>query len=273
MAGKMSKQQVYRLAAGVKYDGTRFAGWQRQKDQKVRFVQEELERALSSVADQPVTVVCAGRTDTGVHATGQVVHFETSAFRPDRSWLLGTNVNLPGDVCLRWVQPVAGDFHARFSATARRYRYIIDNRPVRPAVLRGKVTWWRAPLDVERMARAAASLTGEHDFTSYRSQACQAKNPVREIRELSVTRQGDFIHIDVEANAFLHHMVRNIAGVLMAIGEGERPVAWAEELLEVRDRTRGGITAPAAGLYLVAVRYPERFNLPDPPPPPAYAGG
>ncbi len=269
----MNTTRTYRLAAGVEYDGSHFAGWQRQKDQKVRFVQEVLEEALSRVADRPVQVVCAGRTDTGVHATAQVVHFETTACRPERSWLLGTNVNLPGDVCLRWVQPVAEDFHARFSATARRYRYIIDNRPVRPAILRGRVTWWRAPLDEARMVEAARALVGEHDFTSYRSVACQAKNPVREIRSLEVSRQGDFIYIDVEANAFLHHMVRNIAGVLMAIGEGERPVQWAAELLEVRDRTRGGVTAPAAGLYLVAVRYPERFGLPPAPPPPAYAGG
>jgi len=209
-------------------------------------------------------VVCAGRTDTGVHAVGQVIHFETTVTRTQRSWVLGANANLPGDICLLWARPVPGAFHARFSARSRRYRYVLLNRWVRPAALKGKVTWEPRPLDEARMRAAAAALRGEHDFSSFRALACQAKSPIRTIYELSVTREQDLVYIDVHANAFLHHMVRNIAGVLLAIGTGERAVSWVEELLALRDRARGGVTAPAHGLYLVGVRYEADYALTEP---------
>ncbi len=260
-----------RLAACIEYDGSGFSGWQSQKDQAVRFVQAELESALSKVADCPVSVVCAGRTDTGVHATAQIVHFDTDAVRSERSWVLGSNVNLPDDISIVWVQEVDPQFHARFSAISRAYRYIIDNRWTRPAILRNRVTWERNPLDIELMRAGADHLIGRHDFTSYRSLACQAKNPVRDLRRLDVSRQGDFVVIDVEANAFLHHMVRNLAGVLIAIGRGEEEASWSHQVLEARDRALGGVTAPSAGLYLVEVGYPAEHILPATPPLPSYA--
>ncbi|MGI9304866.1 MAG: tRNA pseudouridine(38-40) synthase TruA [Gammaproteobacteria bacterium] len=252
-----------KIAAAVEYDGAQYFGWQAQPG--APNVQERVEHALSVVADHDVRVVCAGRTDTGVHALGQVIHFETSAERTARSWVLGANVNAPPDIGFIWASPVGDDFHARFRARSRRYRYVISNRWVRPALLRDKVCWERKPLDATLMQRAGRVLLGEHDFSSFRALACQAKNPVRTIHELEVSRQDDFVYIDVRANAFLHHMVRNIAGALMAIGTGERPVAWARELLAVRDRTRGGVTANAAGLYLVAVEYDPKYgvNLPE----------
>ncbi|MFP5507503.1 MAG: tRNA pseudouridine(38-40) synthase TruA [Gammaproteobacteria bacterium] len=250
-----------RIALGIEYDGSGFSGWQRQAH--CTGVQEVLERALSRVADHPVETVCAGRTDAGVHATAQVVHFDTAAERSPRAWTLGTNCHLPPEVCVTWAQPVAEDFHARYSATARSYRYIIQNRDVRPGLLRGRVAWDHWPLNAERMAAAARCLIGEHDFSSFRAQGCQARHPRREILAIDVQRHGEFIHLDVTANAFLHHMVRNIAGTLMAVGRGEQPVDWVREVLEARDRKVAGITAAAAGLYLVQVRYPERFGVPQ----------
>jgi len=257
-----------RIALGIEYDGTDFCGWQVQKG--TRTVQGAVEAALSKVANHPVQVVCAGRTDAGVHAVGQVVNFDSDAPRSMRSWLLGTNSNLPPDVGVTWAQTVDSEFSARFAATARSYRYIILNRMPRPAVLRDRVCWHHRPLDAALMQSAARHLLGEHDFSSFRALACQAHHPVRTIHRLEVVRSGDFIHIDVTANAFLHHMVRNIAGVLMTVGEGERPVEWTAELLAARDRTVGGVTAPAGGLYLVAVEYPARFGLPEGAPPPRF---
>jgi tRNA pseudouridine38-40 synthase len=227
-------------------------------------VQTELEAALAKVANHSLRVVCAGRTDTGVHALGQVVHFDTEAQRTERNWLLGTNVNLPMDVSLTWARPVSDDFSARFSALSRRYRYFILNRSSRSAVLAKRVTWTHRPLDVSRMREAAGSLVGEHDFSSYRALGCQAKSPVRTLHELQVERHGDFVVLSLHANAFLHHMVRNIAGVLMAIGRGDRPIAWAGEVLQLRDRTLGGVTAPPDGLYFEQVEYPKEFNIPQP---------
>lgn len=250
-----------RIAAGVEYDGRPYCGWQTQVG--VRTVQEEVEKALSKVADHPVRVVCAGRTDTGVHAANQVIHFDTTATRSDYSWVRGTNTHLAESICLSWVKPVADHFHARFLAQRRCYRYIILNRPIRSAYLAGKVVWQHQSLDVIRMATAAQYLVGEHDFTSYRAQACQAKSPVRTMHRVDVSGRGEFIYLDVCANAFLHHMVRNIAGVLMTIGSGERPVEWTKEVLEFRDRKKGGVTARAAGLYLVSVAYSDEFNLPE----------
>jgi tRNA pseudouridine38-40 synthase len=260
-----------RMAACIEYDGSGFSGWQSQEGQAVRFVQTELQKAISRVADQKIAVVCAGRTDTGVHATNQIIHFDTSAEREERSWILGSNVNLPDEIAVRWVAPVAENFHARFSALTRSYRYIIDNRWIRPAILRHRVTWYRHELDIRPMQQAAEFLVGTHDFTSYRSLACQAKNPVRDLQMLKIHRQGEFVIIDIRANAFLHHMVRNIAGVLMAIGSGEREPNWAREVLEARDRSLGGVTAPAAGLYLVGVAYPDEYKIPAQSALPSYA--
>jgi len=250
-----------RIAAIVEYDGTGFSGWQLQDG--TRTVQGEVEAAISTVADEAVRITVAGRTDAGVHATGQVIHFDTNAERSPYSWVNGVNANLPNDVVLRWANPVSEDFHARFTATGREYHYVILNRPNRPSLMRGKVTWERRPLDAARMQEAANDLLGEHDFSSYRTVHCQAKSPVRELRALRVTRTENRVVLSVYANAFLHHMVRNIAGVLIYIGSGEREVGWAKEVLELRDRTQGGITAPADGLYLTRVEYPESFQIPQ----------
>ena len=205
----------------------------------------------------------AGRTDAGVHALGQVAHFDSEALRDPRNWLLGINSNLPADIAVVWVRETDESFNARFSARARTYRYGILNRAVRPALHATRLSWFRRPLDAARMHAAAQALVGEHDFSAYRAQACQARHPVREIESIAVTRAGDEVWIEVTANAFLHHMVRNIVGVLMAIGSGERPASWAGEVLATRRRALGGVTAPPQGLYLVAVRYPQRFGLPD----------
>lgn len=248
-----------KVALGVEYDGSDFHGWQFQGD--VRSVQECLEDALSTVADHPIGVHCAGRTDTGVHATAQVVHFETSAKRSPRSWILGTNANLPDDISISWAKEMPEHFHARFSAVGRRYRYLIINRPFRSALWRHRAVWIHRPLEAEKMQRAAESLVGTHDFSSYRALACQAKHPVRTLHSLKVSREGEMIAIDVHANAFLHHMVRNIAGVLIAIGKGDQDETWAGEVLELRDRTLGGVTAPPQGLCLTGVDYPEEFEL------------
>jgi len=249
-----------RIAAGVEYEGTHFVGWETQPGR--RSVQASVEAALSRVADAPVRTVCAGRTDSGVHALGQVVHFDAPAERSTRSWVLGANANLPRDVSLVWAVRVPPDFHARFSARRRHYRYVIVNRATRPAVGRDHATWECRPLDAQSMRAAAWHLVGEHDFSAYRAFSCQARNPVRTVHRLDVSRDQDRVIIDVVANAFLHRMVRNIAGVLMAIGMGKHAPAWAGEVLAARDRTLGGVTAPAQGLYLMAVAYPDHPGLP-----------
>ena len=209
-------------------------------------------------------MVCAGRTDTGVHASGQVVHFETSSERTERGWLLGANSNMPADVNVTWVKPVVDDFHARFSATSRSYRYCILNRVQRSALHRYRAWWVYQPLDEGRMHAAAQQLLGRHDFSAFRAAGCQASSPVRDLSQMSVRRSGDWLTLEVTANAFLQHMVRNITGMLAAIGLGEREVAWASEVLESRDRTAGGIAAPPHGLTLVAVEYPPSFDIPAP---------
>lgn len=250
------------MALGVEYKGARYRGWQRQ-EAGTPSVQEALERALAKVADAPVSVVCAGRTDACVHGSGQVVHFDTEAQRPLRAWVMGTNANLPPDISVTWAQPMPPEFHARFSAVARRYRYVIYSDPVRPAHSAEEVTWNHRPLDVVRMREAAQALVGTHDFTSFRAVQCQAKSPIKTLHHLKVIEHGRFIVLDIRANAFLHHMVRNIAGVLMAIGAGEREPSWAAEVLAARDRRQGGVTAYPYGLYLVRVEYPDSFELPS----------
>jgi tRNA pseudouridine38-40 synthase len=249
-----------RLALGIEYDGTDFFGWQRLSHG--RSVQGEIEAALSFVADHAVEVTCAGRTDAGVHAHCQIVHFDTHAQRSERAWTLGTNSRLARDVAVLWARPVADDFHARFGARARRYRYTILNRPVRAALAARFVTWERVPLDVEAMREAAQALIGENDFSAFRTAQCQANSPMREVREIAVARRGEEVEIEIEANAFLHHMVRNIVGSLLPIGRGERPVEWLGELLRGRDRGAAGPTAPASGLAFLAPRYPAQWKLP-----------
>lgn len=252
--------RIMRIALGIEYAGNEFFGWQFQPH--ARNVQACVEAALSKVANHPVKVVCAGRTDSGVHALGQVIHADVTAQRSTHSWLMGTNANLPKDVSVLWVQPVDDNFHARFSAHARHYRYVILNRPTRPALLVKRVTWEFKPLNVELMQAAANYLLGTHDFSSYRTVACQAKNPTRTVSRLTVSRVNEQVIIEISANAFLHHMVRNIAGVLMTIGCGEQPPEWADTVLEARDRTVGGVTAPADGLYLCSVDYPTAYVFP-----------
>ncbi|EOI3529611.1 tRNA pseudouridine(38-40) synthase TruA [Cronobacter dublinensis] len=257
------EKPVVKIALGIEYDGSRYYGWQRQ--QEVRSVQEKLEQALSQVANEPINVFCAGRTDAGVHATGQVVHFETTAVRKDAAWTLGVNANLPGDIAVRWVKDVPAEFHARFSATARRYRYVIYNHRLRPAVLSQGVTHYHLPLDAQCMHRAAQCLIGENDFTSFRAVQCQSRTPWRNLMHINVERFGAYIVVDIKANAFVHHMVRNIVGSLMEVGCGNQPESWMAELLAAKDRTLAAATAKAEGLYLVSVDYPAQFDLPTPP--------
>lgn len=251
----------HRVALGVEYDGSHYHGWQIQKDPVVPTVQLKLEEALSSIANEPVRVHCAGRTDNGVHGIGQVVHFDTFAQRKLRSWIFGTNTKLPPDIAVRWAKPVSEDFHARFSAYRRRYQYVIYNAPVRPAILSGKVSWDPRPMDADAMNEAAQALVGSHDFSAYRAVACQSKSAIRDVYLINVYRNGQHVVMDIEANAFLMHMVRNIAGVLMTIGCGEAKVPWAKEVLLTRDRTQGGVTAPPEGLYFLGALYPEEFQL------------
>jgi tRNA pseudouridine38-40 synthase len=250
-----------RIALGIEYLGFAYCGWQKQQD--CHGVQEHLESALAKIACEPIEVFCAGRTDRGVHALGQVVHFNTSVIRPVDAWVRGVNSHLPVDIRVRWRQEVDEGFHARFSATARRYRYVILNRPVKSAIFYAQQTNVVRSLDVDLMHQAAQSLLGEHDFSSFRAAECQAHHPVRSVLEVTVQRDGDFVLVDIEANAFLHHMVRNIVGSLLKIGHGEQPVNWIAELLALRDRTKAAPTAPAAGLYLTHVRYPDLYSFPQ----------
>jgi tRNA pseudouridine38-40 synthase len=249
-----------RVALGIEYDGHDFYGWQSQDG--LYTLQACLEKALSAVAIEPIRIFCAGRTDAGVHATGQVVHFDTNAQRPERAWTFGTREHMPASVTVRWAQTVDENFHARFSAVSRRYRYVIYNN-VRPsAILVKQVTHYHRPLDAERMHSAAQCLLGQHDFSSFRSSQCQAKSAVRTLHFITITRQQDFVIIELQANAFLHHMVRNLSGVLLRIGSGQLPVSALQEILDVRDRKQAFETAPAAGLYLTEVTYPEPWIFP-----------
>jgi tRNA pseudouridine38-40 synthase len=250
-----------RIALGIEYDGTAYNGWQRQKSGIG--VQEVVEAALARVADHPLEVTCAGRTDTGVHACGQVIHFDTEAERGERGWVLGANSNLPPDVSVSWAREVSdSEFHARYTATSRSYRYVILNRFARSALSRNRAWWVHRALDETRMQLAGQALVGEHDFAAFRAAGCQAKSTSRNVLSLDVSRTGDWVLIDITANAFLQHMVRNITGVLTEIGSGDREPEWAREVLESKDRTQGGVAAPPQGLTLVSVAYPDSFGLP-----------
>lgn len=248
-----------RIALVLEYDGSRYHGWQAQTG--LHTVQQAIEHALSKVADSPISVVCAGRTDTGVHATNQVIHFDTDKERSIRAWIYGANSFLPKDICVKWGRVLSDEFNARYSAIARRYRYIIYNGAIRPALLRSNMTWQYRQLDHRLMHQSAQVLLGENDFTSFRSVECQSNTPMRNIHKIQVTRVNDLVIIDITANAFLHHMVRNIAGVLIAVGSAKQSVAWVEDVLKARDRRLGAETAPAYGLYLVQVTYPQEFAI------------
>lgn len=250
-----------RIALGIEYDGSRFHGWQHQTN--VPSVQAAVEIALSRVANQSIAVSCAGRTDAGVHATAQVVHFNTTAIRSERAWVMGTNTLLSTEVRILWAKPVQQSFDARRSAILRRYRYILYNHPTRPSLLRKQVGWYYRSLDAELMNEAAQYWIGEHDFSSFRAAGCQSTTPIRRMVSIDIKRAGDLIIIDVAANAFLHHMVRNIVGALIQVGLGKVTPSWAKELLEARDRRKAGIMASPNGLYLVAVEYPTQFGLPE----------
>jgi tRNA pseudouridine38-40 synthase len=249
-----------RIALGIEYDGTDFLGWQRLSHGAS--VQASLERALSFVAAEPIEVTCAGRTDAGVHGRCQVAHFDTQVQRDMRSWVLGTCSNLPTGVAVLWAQPVPEAFHARFSARSRRYRYTILNRTIRPALDARYVTWERHPLDAQLMHAAAQALIGEHDFSAFRAVSCQAAHARREVKALQVRRDGAQVIVEIEANAFLHHMVRNIVGSLLPVGRGEQPVDWVEALLAGRNREVAGPTAAASGLTFIGPRYERHWNLP-----------
>lgn len=249
-----------RIALGIEYDGTGFFGWQRLAHGPN--VQAEVEAALSFVADHAVAVTCAGRTDAGVHARCQVVHFDSESQRDERAWTLGANTRLPVGVSVLWAKPMPDDFHARFSARARRYRYTLLNRAIRPALDARYVSWERRPLDAEAMHRAAQALIGEHDFSAFRAISCQAAHARRCVLDISVFREGERVHVDIQANAFLHHMVRNIVGSLLEVGTGERSVEWMAEVLATRDRAQAGATAPAQGLTFIGPRYPAQWALP-----------
>jgi tRNA pseudouridine38-40 synthase len=252
-----------RIALGIEYDGTAYNGWQRQKN--AIGVQTLVEEALTQVANEPIETFCAGRTDTGVHATAQVVHFDCSAERSENGWLLGVNTNLPDDINATWAASVDDEFHARFCARSRSYRYLILNRRMRSALNRNRAWWIYESLDEQAMQQAAGYLLGKHDFSAFRAAGCQASTPVREIITLQVSRTGDWLAVTVTANAFLQHMVRNITGLLVAIGKGDEEPAWAKAVLESRDRTQGGAAAPAHGLTLIDVEYPQQFNIPNGP--------
>jgi tRNA pseudouridine38-40 synthase len=254
-----------RWAAGVEYLGTRYSGWQWQTH--APSIQQEVERVLSTVGNHAIKVTAAGRTDAGVHALNQVIHFDSDAPRVPHAWLLGANSQLPRDISLRWVQAVDAEFHARYGAVARSYRYVMWSGRARSALLEGRVCWRVEPLDAAAMHRAAQALVGEHDFSAYRDADCQSKSPVRMLHSLAVRKHGDFTVLDVRGNAFLHHMVRNIAGVLMAIGHGKQPESWARAVLESRSRAQGGVTAEAGGLCFIGPEYPARFALPAAPAP------
>jgi len=251
-----------RIALGIEYHGGAFCGWQTQPSGCG--VQDALERALGEIAGEKVATICAGRTDAGVHALAQVVHFDCAAVRPDTAWVRGTNTLLPAGAAVTWMHEVPSEFNARYSALERCYRYVLLNHPVRPALNQGRIGWFHAPLDLARMREAAAHLVGEHDFSAFRSSECQARSPVRDLRRLEVRASGDYVVFDLAANAFLHHMVRNIVGCLVYVGKGTYKPAWTAQVLASRDRAKAAPTFDGAGLYLAHVSYDVVWGLPPP---------
>ncbi|WAM53568.1 tRNA pseudouridine(38-40) synthase TruA [Vreelandella venusta] len=258
-----TKPLTGRLAMGIEYDGTRFCGFQRLKH--AASVQQAVEDALEKVASAPVRIHASGRTDSGVHATRQIIHFDPPVQRSEKAWIFGSNTNLPRDVAVRWVKPVSDDFHSRLGALGRRYRYILLNQLSRPVLERHNVTWCRDPLDADAMHRAAQALVGEHDFSSFRAAGCQSKTPWRQMHFVEVKRYGPIVVIDIQGNAFLHHMIRNIAGALVSVGRGSQDEGHIERLLALKNRRKGDVTAPACGLHFVDSLYDERFDLPKEP--------
>jgi len=249
-----------RIAIGVSYDGRGFAGWQSQPS--CNTIQDRLEAALAKIAAVPVRIAGAGRTDAGVHALGQVAHFDCVTVRPESAWVRGANALLPDSIAVQWAMQVPDDFNARFSATARRYVYLLYCHPVRPSLLSGRVGWYHAPLDLDAMQQAASTLLGRHDFSSFRSSQCQAKSPQRTLMRFTVRSAGPYVMFEVEADAFLHHMVRNLVGCLIYIGKGAHPAQWMRQVLEARDRRAAAPTLSPAGLYLAEVSYADRWKLP-----------
>ena len=250
-----------RIALGLEYDGSRFCGWQTQADACA--VQDVLQVALSQIAGESLTVASAGRTDAGVHALAQVVHFDTQVQRPESAWVRGVNALLPTSVAVRWARQVTPDFHARFSAQARSYRYLLLNRPTRPGLATSRVGWFHAPLDLESMKQGARLLIGEHDFSAFRAAECQAKTPVRNLMLLDIQRREEMLIFELRANAFLHHMVRNIVGTLVYVGKGKHPAKWVTEILQSRERKFAAPTFAPDGLYLSAVEYAAQWEIPS----------
>ena len=250
-----------RLACGIEYDGHGFLGFQSQIQQPT--IQDCLEKAISKVANQKIRVICCGRTDTGVSATSQVIHFDTDTRRDNYQWIMGVNTNLPKGISMLWVKQVPDDFHARFSAIERSYKYTIFNRWIRPSINRQHLTWEKLPLDAEAMNKAVQYLKGEHDFNSFRSSACQSKSPIKTIYHITVIRKGNLVILDVAGSGFLHHMIRNIVGTLLPIGRNEKPIKHMKEVLQAKDRTKAGITAPPNGLSFNIVKYPKKYELPE----------
>lgn len=251
---------MVRIALGIEYDGHGFYGFQVQPN--LLTIQGSLQDAISKIANEPIYLYCAGRTDAGVHASGQVIHFDTRAKRHIDAWIWGVNAHLPKGIAVKWAHRVDYHFHARFKALRRRYRYVIYNHPIRPAINHTRMSWHYYPLNESLMREAAACLLGEHDFSSFRAAECNSRTTMRHVSDFQIERRGDFIIFEIEANAFLHHMVRNIAGSLMKIGEGARPVSWMKEVLDARNRRVAGATAPAEGLTLIRVFYPEPYTFP-----------
>ncbi len=250
-----------KFAIGIEYSGANYCGWQQQR--QCDSIQQNLQEAIGFVANHPVQLVCAGRTDAGVHAVEQVAHFESDSKRDTRAWILGSNCQLPRDIRIKWIVPVAEEFHARYSAVARSYRYIILNSEVPSAIFHDRCHWDFHPLDHHKMHDCAQVLLGEHDFSSFRAAGCQAKSACRNVHSVDIFRQGELVYLDIKANAFLYHMVRNIVGSLMVVGRGEKSSGWFAQLLVAKDRNLAGVTATATGLYLSRAYYPELFNLPN----------
>jgi tRNA pseudouridine38-40 synthase len=250
-----------RIALGIEYDGSHYAGWQSQHHLKT--IQDHLEKAISTVANEKIELFCAGRTDAGVHATGQVAHFNTNTTRPMSAWIKGVNTYLPSSIAIQWSKEVADGFHARFSAVTRKYRYIIYNHSARSAVLNHKVSWYVRPLNADMMHDAAQCLLGEHDFSSFRSSQCESKTPMRNLHSIHIVRNHHFVIVEIEANAFLHHMVRNIVGTLLPIGTGLKNAEWLFEVLSAKNRQLAGETAKPDGLYLIEVTYPKSYAIPE----------